>query len=100
MLHLSTPNGAGNPFYRKRHSGRIPVLVLDWKEEDPRKDKAWYEKQCQVLDPVIVAQEIDRNYEASVIDAFIPASLVEAAMRNGSADVTGMDPVIYGLDVA
>ena len=49
---------------------------------------------------MIVAQEIDRNYEASVVDSFIPADLVQAAMRNGPAEVTGMGPVIYGLDVA
>ena len=57
-IDISTPNGNGNPFYRKRHAGRIPVFSFHWKD-DPRKDEAWYNKQRATLDPVIVAQEID-----------------------------------------
>lgn len=98
-IDISTPNGAGNPFYRKRHGGKIPVFVFSW-EQDPRKDQAWYDRQCEILDPVIVAQEIDRDYEASVTNSFIPASLVDAAMHNGPADVQGIGHVQYSLDVA
>lgn len=57
-IDVSTPNGAGNPFYRKRHGGRIPVFVFDWKD-DPRKGPDWYEKQKSILDPVVLAQEVD-----------------------------------------
>jgi len=103
-LHVSTPNGAGNPFYRKRHGGRIPVFVFDW-HQDPRKDATWYEKQVATLDPHIVAQEIDRNYEASVTNAFIPGELVNAAAMRGPADVkangglrVGVDPARFGDD--
>ncbi len=98
-IDVSTPNGTGNPFYRKRKSGQFPVMTLHWKD-DPRKGPEWYEKQLRLYDPVIVAQEIDINYEASVTDAFIPASLVDAAMANGPADVEAKGPVIWGLDVA
>lgn len=98
-IYVSTPNGAGNPFYQKRHSGRIPVFIFRW-QDDPRKNEAWYQRQVEIHDPVIVAQEIDRNYEASVTDAFIPASLVNAAMSNGPADVVGVGHVQYSLDVA
>jgi phage terminase large subunit len=98
-IDVSTPNGAGNPFYRKRHGGKIKVFVFDWRD-DPRKDEQWYLRQCEALDPVIVAQEIDRNYEASITDAFIPASIVEAATRRGKADIEALGPVQYGLDVA
>lgn len=98
-LHVSTPNGAGNPFYRKRHSGRIPVFVFDWKD-DPRKDQAWYEKQKATLDPVIVAQEIDRDYTASVTNAFIPGDIVTACMGKGPADVRAVGPLQVGVDVA
>ena len=98
-LHVSTPNGAGNPFYRKRHSGRIPVFVFDWKD-DPRKDQAWYEKQKATLDPVIVAQEIDRDYTASVSNAFIPGDVVTACMSKGPADVRAVGPLQVGVDVA
>jgi len=37
-IDISTPNGPGNPFYRKRFSGKIDVFVYDWRD-DPRKDE-------------------------------------------------------------
>lgn len=98
-LYVSTPNGSGNTFYRKRHSGKLPVFIFAW-ESDPRKDQAWYQKQCDTLDPVVVAQEIDRNYEGSVSDAFIPSQLVSEAMRRGPADVIAKGGLRVGIDVA
>jgi phage terminase large subunit len=98
-IDISTPNGAGNPFYKKRHGGKIKVFVFSW-EQDPRKDNAWYQRQCETLDPVIVAQEIDRDYEASISDAFISGNLVNDAQSNGPADIEGIGYVQYGLDVA
>ena len=88
-IDVSTPNGNGNPFYRKRHSGKVPVFTFHW-TQDPRKDEAWYLKQKDQLDPVIVAQEIDIDYNASTSDAFIDGGMVEDAQRIGPADV---DPV-------
>lgn len=98
-VDVSTPNGAGNAFYRKRHGGRIPVFVFDWKS-DPRKDQAWYEHQVATLDPVIVAAEIDRDYTASVTNAWIEGSFVTAGMRQGPADVRPEGPLLVGVDVA
>lgn len=98
-IDVSTPNGAGNPFYRKRKGGKIKVFTFHWRD-DPRKDEAWYERQCGDLDPVVVAQEIDINYEASVTDSFIPGDIVDAAMALGPMDVEARGPVIWGLDVA
>jgi hypothetical protein len=98
-IDVSTPNGAGNPFYTKRHSGRFNVFVFDWRD-DPRKNQAWYERQCQILDPVVVAAEIDRNYEGSVANAFIPADLVTAASLRGPAQVQAIGGLRVGIDVA
>lgn len=98
-IDVSTPNGAGNPFYRKRKGGKIDVFTFHWKD-DPRKDEAWYEKQVELLDPVVVAQEIDINYEASISNSFIPGDVVDAAQKLGPADVEAHGPVIWGLDVA
>lgn len=98
-IDVSTPNGAGNPFYRKRHGGKVPVFVFDW-HDDPRKNDAWYQRQCDMLDPVIVAQEIDRNYESSVANAFIPGELVKAAQQRGPADVRPVGGLRVGIDVA
>jgi phage terminase large subunit len=33
---VSTPNGAGNPFYRKRKGGKVEVFTFNWRD-DPRK---------------------------------------------------------------
>lgn len=98
-IDVSTPNGAGNPFYQKRHGGKIPVFTFSWRD-DPRKDQAWYDKQCQTLDPVIVAAEIDLNYEGSVTNVFIPAPLVVEAMRKGPADIQPIGGLRVGIDVA
>lgn len=96
---VSTPNGAGNPFYRKRKGGKIKVFTFHWKD-DPRKGPDWYEKQKRDLDPVIVAQEVDIDYEASVTDSFIPGQLVDAAQSIGPADIEALGAEKWGLDVA
>ena len=98
-IDVSTPNGAGNPFYQKRHGGKISVFIFDWRQ-DPRKDEAWYKKQCDSLDATIVAQEIDRNYESSVTNAFIPGELVLAAMQRGPMQVAALGGLRVGIDVA
>lgn len=98
-IDISTPNGTGNPFYRKRHGGKISVFVFDWKD-DPRKDADWYKKQCENLDPVVVAQEIDRNYESSVTNAFITGDIVNEASRRGPADIEAIGGLRVGIDVA
>lgn len=98
-IDVSSVNGPGNPFYKKRHGGEIDVFIFDWKQ-DPRKSQEWYEKQCRVLDKSIVAQEIDRNYEASVENAFIPGPLVAAAMERGPMQVQPRGNMRIGVDVA
>lgn len=98
-IDVSTPNGSGNAFYRKAHGGKIKKFVFDWKD-DPRKGKDWYARQCEILDPVIVAQEIDRDYESSVSNSWIPGELVAAAMARGPADVAAVGRLLVGVDVA
>lgn len=85
-IDVSTPNGNGNPFCRKRMSGKIPIFTFHWKD-DPRKDEAWYRKQQDQLDPVILAQEVNIDYNASVEDVFINGELIEQAMNLGPADI-------------
>lgn len=98
-IDVSTPNGNGNAFYRKRHSGKIPVFTFHW-TQDPRKDEGWYNKQKEILDPVIVAQEIDIDYNASTTNAWINGEDVEAALRNGPADVQAIGKWIVSVDAA
>jgi len=77
---ISSPNGMGNPFAQRRHSGNVPVFTLHWRD-DPRKNQAWYDKQVREIDnEVIVASELDINYSASVEGVLIPSAWVQAAI--------------------
>lgn len=88
-IDMSSVRGMNNAFARKRHEGKVDVFVFDWRE-DPRKDDAWYAKQCQDLDPVVVAQEIDRDYSASVTGIVIPAAWIKSAI--GACRKLGIKP--------
>ena len=100
-IYGSTVRGTGNLFYRKRMSGVHPVFIFDWKD-DPRKDEAWYAKQVRELEPLIVAQEIDRDYHASVERTVIESNWIKAAQEIGP--MVGAWPEfrygVAGLDVA
>ena len=77
---ISTPRGMNNPFARKRFGGKISVFSFHWRD-DPRKDEAWYLKKCNDIDdPVVVAQEIDMDYSASVEGIVIPSVWAAAAV--------------------
>ena len=98
-IDVSTPNGNGNPFYRKRHSGKVKVFTFHWRD-DPRKGPEWYAKQQNDLDPVVLAQEVDIDYNASTSDSWISGALVEAAQRVGPADVEVNGPWMIAVDAA
>ena len=97
-IYISTPNGVGNIFHQKRFGGKVPVFTFHW-FDDPRKDKAWYDKKKATLDSVIFAQEIEIDYGASLENVCIPALWVKAALNfNPSGIDTG--ELMAGLDVA
>jgi phage terminase large subunit len=96
---VSSVAGMGNPFAEKRHSGKIKVFTFHWRD-DPRKDEAWYAKQVRELPAVVVAQEIDINYAASLegiiiphewvnasVDAHVALGIEPSGMRRGALDV-------------
>lgn len=77
---ISTPRGMNNPFARKRFGGKINVFSFHWRD-DPRKDETWYAKKCNDIDdPVVIAQEIDMDYSASLEGIVIPSAWVNAAI--------------------
>jgi hypothetical protein len=99
-MDISSVNGMANPFAQKRFSGRVEPFIFDWRD-DPRKDDEWYQKQVDSLDPVVVAQEIDRDYSASVAGIVIPAEWVRACVN--ACERLGIEPQgipIAALDVA
>lgn len=79
-IDVSTPHGMANPFAQKRFSWPAErIFIFDWRD-DPRKDEAWYAKQQRDLDPVTLAQEVDRDYSASVTGRLIPSAWVQSAV--------------------
>jgi hypothetical protein len=98
---MSTVHGSNNPFARKRHAGKIPVFVFDWRE-DPRKDQAWYEKKCdEIGDEAVINQEINRDYNASVEGIVIPSIWVNAAVdAHIKLNIEPTGKRFAGLDVA
>lgn len=76
---MSSVNGMANTFAIKRHAGNLKVFTFHWRD-DPRKSQEWYDKKCAELDPVVVAQELDINYSASVEGQIIPSDHVQAAI--------------------
>jgi hypothetical protein len=103
QIDISTPNGNGNLFYKKRHKGNISIFTANWRD-DPRKDQAWYDKQVKEQDEVTVAQEIDIDYNASAENIFIPAKWIQACIdahkklgfEPVGADVVSFDPADTG----
>ncbi len=104
QVDISSVNGAGNLFYRKRHSGLTRVFVMDWRHH-PDKNQKWYDKRKAKAESEgtehIFAQEVDRDYTSAVEGIFIPAKYVNAAI---DAHIKlGFEPVGVkksGLDVA
>lgn len=100
-IDISTPCGMNNPFARKRFNGKISTFSLHWRD-DPRKDDAWYKKRCDYLDdPVIIAQELDLDYTASIEGVLIPSAWVQASVDAHvklNIDPSGMRKA--GVDIA
>lgn len=83
VIWVSSVNGMGNLFARKRHSILKPhqIFRLHWRD-DPRKTEEWATaKQASFSDPTTWAAEYDIDYSASVEGICIPALWVESAKR-------------------
>lgn len=100
-IDVSTPRGTNNPFARKRFGGAISVFSFHWRE-DPRKDQAWYDKTCKNIDnPVVIAQEVDLDYSASMQGILIPSGWVQAAIDSHiKLNITPTGKRKAGLDIA
>lgn len=116
QIDISSVNGLGNVFHRKREAGvewvpgnpavkgRTNVFVMDWRDH-PAKTQEWYDtrRAKAVSDGLlhVFSQEVDRNYAAAVDGVIIPAewvsSAIDAHKRLGFDDSGGW---IGGLDVA
>ncbi len=94
-IDISSVNGLGNVFHRRREGGeewhpskvmekgRTRIFVMDWRDH-PTKNQSWYDmrKKKAEADGLmhIFAQEVDRNYSASVEGVVIPAEWIDACV--------------------
>ncbi|GFO81791.1 MAG: hypothetical protein A49_14180 [Methyloceanibacter sp.] len=94
QIDISSVNGLGNVFHRRREAGvewtggaidksATNVFVMDWRDH-PAKTQAWYEKRKKRYEEEglahVFAQEVDRDYAASVEGVIIPAAWVLSAI--------------------
>jgi phage terminase large subunit len=98
-IDVSTPVSAGGLFERKVAAGKLPLFTFPW-QSDPRKDEAWYKRQQEELDPVVLAQEVDLNPMASIANVLLDGSKVAAAMSSDLAPAEGAGPWMIGVDAA
>jgi phage terminase large subunit len=94
-IDVSTPNGPGNPFARKRFSGQVSVCTMHYRD-DPRKDAEWVAKKKSSTDPVTWAQEYEIDYSASLEGICIPAAWVRSAV---GLQLPLRGPCVAGFDV-
>lgn len=94
QVDLSTPNGLGNVFERRRSagqdwmgaelvSGRANVFIMDWRDH-PAKTEAWYrERRTKAVAEGLLhvfKQEVERDYAASVEGIIIRPEWIKAAI--------------------
>lgn len=129
-IYVSTHNGPNSAFNRKRESGNLAVFEVTWKDDprkshweivrdgevidsgpggtDPPPTPAgcvlrypWYDAEKKRLqDPVIIAQEVDCDPNASVEGIVIPSPWVKAAVTaQARLKLRPSTDVRAGLDV-
>ena len=116
QIDISSVNGTGNVFHRRRENGlewevgapvvkdRANVFVFDWTHH-PEKTIEWYNERRKKAEDEgllhVFAQEVDRDYAASVEGVIIPAEWVRAAV-DAHVKLQFLDEGkwVAGLDVA
>lgn len=79
-IDLSSVNGRDNPFSEKMDDYPSErVFIYHWRD-DLRKDQEWYDKKCEQLNPLTIAQELDLDRDASKEGILIPQIWVQAAI--------------------
>ena len=73
-IYTSTPHGKHNQFAKIRFSTSDIIKVTQHWTKHPEKDWVWYESECakRLYDPVVIAQELDIDYEASAGGLALP----------------------------
>ena len=125
VIRTSTPNGIGDLFSSDHLSGNFHSFRFHWKD-DPRKNEwvheesglrgsgydapkggvyPWYLEQKAKLSDLVIAQEIDIDFSASLEGVCIPAKWVQAAIGYllpsiGAIKSAGLDIATEGKDLS
>jgi hypothetical protein len=95
QIDISSVHGLGTVFHRRRESGiewfpgkkmvkgRVQLFIMDWRSH-PKKTQTWYDLERSDYERRgmlhVWAQEVDRDYAASVEGVIIPALWVKSAI--------------------
>jgi len=101
QIDISSVAGLGNVFHRKREAGidwpgrqlgYTRVFIFDWSDH-PEKTQAWYKQRRDKSEREgmlhLFAQEVERNYSASLVGTIIPMEWIIAA-RDAHLKIDGM----------
>lgn len=120
QIDISSVNGLGNVFHRRRESGEVwypgaeipkgvpRVFIMDWRDH-PEKTQEWYDQRKAKAEREgmqhVFAQEVDRNYSAAVENTIISYDWITAAIDAhlhipSLAALSRTDMWMAGLDVA
>lgn len=95
QIDMSSVNGLGNVFHKRREAGvewepgkpairgKTGVFVMDWRDH-PGKTQEWYDERKSKASAEgllhLFAQEVDRNYSASITGTIIKLEWVKSAV--------------------
>ena len=122
QIDISSVNGLGNVFHRRREHGVIwqkgmdipkgfvRVFIMDWRDH-PNKTQDWYDARKAKFEREgmahVFAQEVDRNYAAALSNVVIEYQWIQAAVDAhihipyvAEAYQQRKDQWVAGLDVA
>lgn len=115
QVDISSVNGIGNVFHRRREAGvvwsggsiekgKTNVFIMDWRDH-PEKNQAWYDARKAKFESEglahVFAQEVDRDYAASVTGTIIPLEWINSAIdAHIKLDIDAGSRRWAGLDVA
>lgn len=108
QIDISSVNGTGNVFHRRRkagidwpavETGKTRVFVFRYNDH-PEKTAQWYEQRRNKYENEgmahIFAQEVDRNYSAAVENTIIPRIWIDAA-RDAHIILATRDPMYMAM---
>lgn len=116
QIDISSVHGTNNVFYRRRQAGEVwepdrampkgttRVFLFDWRDH-PGKTQEWYDQRRAKAEAEgllhLFAQEVDRDYTASLDRVIIPIAWIRAAVdAHIKLGFTDDGACVAGLDVA